>query len=393
MVLSESAPGSENELHQKKMGLARRLVDLHQAGSTDQAPEPMVQSLDAYTDPARWRHEVNRIFKGLPLPVALSVELPEPGDYRAMTIFDVPLLMVRGKDGVVRAMINACRHRGAPVTEEGRGHKGSGRFSCPYHAWTYDDHGTLVSMFGQSTFGDVDPADLGLKTLPCAERSGLIWAGLTPGDDFDIDEWLGGFRAELDSLQLGDWHLYAQRTLDGPGWKVTWDGYLEGYHQQAVHPQTVGKNTIANLATWDTYGPHQRFVFARKSLPQLVDLPESQWVPDDHIRLIHSGFPNLSISGILGGHCLVSLVFPLLEMDKTVTIQTVLTAKQPETEAEKKAAEDFAQMALLAVRDEDYGMGFRIQAGLNSKGNEAFIFGRNEPTLQHYHRMVEKLSQ
>lgn len=382
-----------SDSREKKMVLARRLLALHQAGSTDQAPETMVQSLDAYTNPERLRHEYDRIFKGLPLPLALSCEVAQPGDYRAMTVIDVPVLIIRGEDGVARALVNVCRHRGAPLAQDGHGHKRAGRFTCPYHSWTYDDHGDLAAMFGSSTFGDVEPASLGLRALPCAERSGFVWVGLTPGNDFDIDDWLGEFRAELDSLQLGDWHVYAQRELQGPGWKVTWDGYLEGYHQQAVHPQTVGKNTIANLMTWDTYGPHQRFVFGRKSLPQLAELPESQWEPDEHIRLIHSGFPNLSVSGILGGHCLVSQVYPDLAMDKTITIQTVLTAEEPRSQADKQAAEEFSQMALIAVRDEDYGMGFKIQAGLNSKGNDAFIFGRNEPTLQHYHRWVERLSQ
>ncbi len=382
-----------SESRDKMMDLARRLLDLHLAGSTEQAPEPMVQSLDAYTNPQRWRHEVDRIFKGLPLPMALSIELPLPGDYRAMTVLDVPVLIVRGDDGVARAMVNVCRHRGAALAEDGHGHKGIGRFSCPYHAWTYNDRGDLVSMFGASTFGDVDKATLGLKRLPCAERSGFVWVGLTADKNFDIDEWLGDFRAHLESLQLGDWYLYGQREFEGPGWKVVWDGYLEGYHQQAVHPQTVGKNTIANLATWDTYGPHQRFVFGRKSLPKLADIPESKWNPDEHIRLIHSGFPNLSISGILGGFCLVTQVYPLLCMDRTITIQSVLTSEKPETDAERQAAEEFSEMAFTAVRDEDYGMGFKIQAGLNSQGNDEFVFGRNEPTLQHYHRWVEQLSQ
>ena len=211
---------------EKKMGLARRLLALHQAGTTDQVPETMVQSLDAYTNPERLRHEIDRIFKGLPLPLALSCEVPLPGDYRALTVIDVPVLIIRGEDGVARALVNACRHRGAPVAQPGRGHKRAGRFTCPYHAWTYDDHGDLAAMFCSTTFGDVDPGSLGLKVLPCAERSGFIWVGLTSGNDFDIDDWLGEFRTELDSLQLGDWYVYAQRELQGPGWKVTWDGYL-----------------------------------------------------------------------------------------------------------------------------------------------------------------------
>ena len=97
-----------SESRDKMMDLARRLLDLHLAGSTEQAPEPMVQSLDAYTNPERWRHEVDCIFKGLPLPMALSIELPLPGDYRAITVLDVPVLIVRGDDGVARASTIRC---------------------------------------------------------------------------------------------------------------------------------------------------------------------------------------------------------------------------------------------------------------------------------------------
>lgn len=67
------------------------------------------------------------------------------------------------------------------------------------------------------------------------------------------------------------WHIYERRELDGPGWKIAWDGYLEGYHQQALHPNTVG-----NMMVVDAYGPHQRIVFARKSLRHLRGVPEAQ---------------------------------------------------------------------------------------------------------------------
>ena len=231
---------------------------------------------------------------------------------------------------------------------------------------------------------------LGLKELPCTERCGLVWVALTPGEAFDIDAWLGGFAAELDTLALDDWHLFEQRTLAGPGWKVTMDGYLEVYHHDSVHGKTVGEHTIGNLLVHDTYEQHQRMVFGRRSLQALADKPESEWTPGQDIRLIHSGFPNLSISGILGDHCLVSHIFPGPTLDTTLTRQTVLAAKAPTTPEEEQASATFSAMVLQAVRDEDYAMGFRIQAALRSGANSEFLYGRNEPAVQNYHRWISR---
>lgn len=374
---------SETSMH-----LARRALARYRERGTDQADAPMPMPVSAYLDPERYAHEIDRCFKRLPTALAMSLELPGPGAYRAMTVLETPVLIVRGQDGKVRAFLNACRHRGSPVVHEGSGE--TVRFSCPYHAWVYDDQGALTSMYGEKSFGDLDRSQYSLKPLFCAEAAGLVWVCLTPGLDFDIDDWLGDFQAELETLQLEDWHIHLERDIPGPGWKVVWDGYLEAYHHNSLHQDTVGKFTVGNLVVHDTFGPHQRITFGRRSLKQLIDQPEAEWDPDEHIRLIHSVFPNLSISGVLGDHCLVSIVFPGATADVTTTRQYVLAAKEPETPEEIAATEGFSDIVLRAVQDEDYAMGYCIQQGLGSGANEAFLFGRNEPGLQHYHRMVAK---
>ena len=63
------------------------------------------------------------------------------------------------------------------------------------------------------------------------------------------------------------------------------------------------------------YGPHQRLTFGRKNISELEDLKETNFEGEKLIRLIHSAFPNLSISGILGEHCLVSQVYPTKDFD------------------------------------------------------------------------------
>jgi len=370
------------------LALTRRALAHYRNRTTDQADDIMSMAVSAYTDPERYEREVDRVFRQLPLAMALSLELPEPGSYLAIDQLNAPVLLVRGEDGTVRAFLNACRHRGAPVCKPGAG---SARvFSCPYHAWTYNTQGELVGRYRGETFGEVDESALGLTPLSCAERSGLIWVTLSPGEAFDIEEWLGPFQAELDTLDLANWHIYEQREIVGPGWKVTMDGYLEVYHHDSVHGKTVGEHTIGNLLVHDTYGPHQRMVLGRRSLSELADKPESEWKPGQDIRLVHSGFPNLSISGILGDHCLVSHIFPGPTLDTTLTRQTVLAARAPSTPEEKQASANFSAMVLQAVGDEDYAMGFRIQAGLRSGANTEFLYGRNEPAVQNYHRWISR---
>jgi phenylpropionate dioxygenase-like ring-hydroxylating dioxygenase large terminal subunit len=377
---------TNNPRHEEMMGLATRALDHFQNHTTDMAPEPMLMPVEAYTNQERYAAERERIFKNLPLALALSLELPEAGDYKAMTVMETPIILCRNDQGIVKCFLNACRHRGARLCEDGR--SSSRVFACPYHAWTYDRDGSLIGRYAEETFGELDYSQYGLTELPCKERSGLIWVSLTPHAHFDLDEWLGDFAAELDTLALSDWHLHESRVLKSPGWKITMDGYLEAYHHNLVHGKTVGKHTVGNLLVLDTYGPHQRLTFGRKTLGDLTVQEKSTWNPEQHIRLIHSCFPNLSISGILGDHCLVSQIFPGPEPDSTETVQYILAASPPETEEQIDATENFSAMVLQAVKDEDYRIGFGIQQSINSGANQSFVYGRNEPAVQNYHAWV-----
>ena len=377
-----------NENTEARQLAARALAHL-QAGTSDLADQQMRIPVAAYLDEDRYRREVDTIFRDLPIAFALSLELPEPGTYLARTIMETPLLLVRGDDGVTRAFLNVCRHRGARLVEEGQGTRA--RFTCPYHAWTYDQTGALVQLYGDDKFGEFEKGERGLVELACAERCGIVFVCLNPQRSFDIDVWLGGMSARLDTLQLHDWVLFEQRELESPGWKATLEGYLEVYHHDIVHRSTVGQHTIGNLLVHDAFGPHQRLTFGRRTLSELAEQPQDEWQADAHIRLIHSVFPNLSISGIVGGHCLVSQVFPGPSIDETVTRQTILCAPGEQDEAWLEAARTFSRLTLDAVRDEDYAIVKTVQAGLRSGANQDFLLGRNEPALQHYHKTVARI--
>ena len=373
----------------KLVGLAKRLLTHNLNGTTDQADGIMVKPVADYTDNEIISSEVNKIFYDHPVPIALSAEFKENNSYKAAKVIDTPLLITRGEDGVVRTFINICKHRGAPVCPEGTGKKS--KFNCTYHGWMYNNTGNLVNIFKSDTFGDIDKSKIKLTELFCEERSGFIWACLNPDIKYDLNKWMNGFDAELDDIDLENWHLFKSIKINGPMWKICWDGYTDGYHHHMVHPETVGKNTIVNLIAHDTYGPHQRFAFGLKNIDELSDIEEKDWEPENHLRLIHSVFPNSSISAIQNEHCLVSIIFPSPDLQETVTTQYILCLKEPKTKEEIKKAEEFAELSRAAIIDEDYPINFKIQESIHSKANTEFLFGKNEPIQQHYHNWIEKL--
>ena len=373
----------------KLIGLAKRLLAHNLNGTTDQADGIMVKPVADYTDNEIISSEVNKIFYDHPVPIALSAEFKENNSYKAAKVIDTPLLITRGEDGVVRTFINICKHRGAPVCPEGSGKKS--KFNCTYHGWMYNNTGNLVNIFKSDTFGDIDKSKIKLTELFCEERSGFIWACLNPDIKYDLNKWMNGFDSELDDIDLENWHLFKSIKINGPMWKICWDGYTDGYHHHMVHPETVGKNTIVNLIAHDTYGPHQRFAFGLKNIDELSDIEEKDWEPENHLRLIHSVFPNSSISAIQNEHCLVSIIFPSPDLQETVTTQYILCLKEPKTKEEIKKAEEFAELSRAAIIDEDYPINFKIQESIHSKANTEFLFGKNEPIQQHYHNWIEKL--
>ena len=205
--------------------IAQRLLVNVERDHGDLAEGVMHVPTERYTDPARYRREIDEIFLKVPLVTALSVDIPTAGSYRTIDLVGRAVLTVRGDDGVARSFVNACRHRGAPVA---KGEAGcTRRFTCPYHAWVFDTRGALVGVPQRETFGEI--AYDTLIPLPTAERAGLVFTVLTPGAEIDIDAFLGEMQGALELLELDQLHRYDKTTtLESGNWKSTADGYLDG---------------------------------------------------------------------------------------------------------------------------------------------------------------------
>ena len=371
--------------------LARRLRENVARGLPDQAGDVLPVLAGEYADEAQYRREIERIFERVPLLVALTCDIPEAGDFVTHAIVGRPLLIVRGDDGAARVFINACRHRGAALTDEPFGNRRL--FSCPYHAWSYDRQGELKGVPDRQTFGDLSAID-GLIELPSDELAGAVFASLDVNASFTARQWLGdALVRSLEALRLDAMFPYrVTSTITSPNWKLAADGYLDGYHIGLLHRNTIGVRAINNRNTYDLFGPHVRIGFAGKDIGQVDALPEDQWELGDVMSLVHYVFPNVSISGGHKDTIQLSRLFPGPGVGESTTVQHQYFY-EPMTDAMLARAEEKRQVYEQVVRDEDCATIFTINDALPAVAREHFVFGRNEPGNQAFHRTVRRLTR
>lgn len=265
----------------------------------------------------------------------------------------------------------------------------SRRLTCPYHSWSYDLAGELRGVYAEKTFGDVPREGRSLVRLPAGERAGIVFVSLDPAAEPDLDAWLGDLQPLLEGMRLAECHHYATSELTSPNWKVTLDGYLETYHFASLHPKTVFETNLSNMMAHDTWGPHQRIAPALRPIAQAAELPPDQRDPGDCVGPIYWLFPGLAIAGGWRQKIAVSLVLPRTATE-SVTQQIILLREPAVTEEERQAADQFGEWFHEVVRDEDYATTYGVQQGLKALDGTDFVFGRNEPGLQHLHRIIHQ---
>lgn len=368
--------------------VAKRLLANVDSERGDFTAEIVEVPVANYRDPVRFQHELDAVFHRSPLLVALSCDIASAGAFSALSIAGRPLLVVRGDDGVARTFLNICRHRGAPVTKECFGQ--ARRFTCPYHFWVYDNSGSLVGNTAREAFEGLDVD--GLIELPTAERAGAIFAVLTPGLTFDVDDWLGEMAPALDVLELDKLVRHRDGALAESGnWKVSADGYVDGYHLGFLHRTSIGAKSITNRNTYDLFGPHVRIGFANKPLLEMRDLPHDEWRLREVMSLVHFVFPNVSISGLPGSGLMVSRILPGNSPDRC-RVEQFQYFREPMVTDEQRAEADAKRELYLAVtRDEDFSTVISITDALSAIPDDSFRYGRNEPGNQNLHRWVDRL--
>jgi phenylpropionate dioxygenase-like ring-hydroxylating dioxygenase large terminal subunit len=356
--------------------------------STDVVPDILVVPASDYHDPQLAQREREMVYGRVPIAVALGTELPEPGDFLTVRLPGSELIVIRQMDRTIRAFVNSCRHRGAPLTSERSGHCAT--FTCRYHGWTYRSDGSLRAVAYAKSFGELDVDKNGLIEVPAAERHGIVWAIDRPGSDIDVAAWLTTQLDEaLAELGLEDHECLFRQSFDEQvNWKILLDAFHDNYHLQCLHAKTIGPYIYTNTLAAEFFGPHVRFTTAQKSLDQARADGIDELELLGHLSSAISVFPALHLV-MHPGHVEMFTITPH-PMDPTramldVRLLVRIAAGERDT-ALVRATKSWT--ILHRALAEDLELNRALSAQIQSRAAPEVRFGRNEIVNQHFHRVL-----
>jgi phenylpropionate dioxygenase-like ring-hydroxylating dioxygenase large terminal subunit len=233
-----------------------------------------------YTDEEVLRREQERIFRRSWQYAGPAEHIAEPETFLASRAGDVPVVVVRDRDGELRGFVNVCRHRGS-VVAEGRGRRAT--LQCPYHAWTYGLDGTLRAAPRADREARFDAS--GLSLVPVAVGTWGPFVFVNPDAEASpLSETLGRLPELVPDLATFRFHHRGEYEL-AANWKIACENFLECYHCPVAHP---GFSAVVDVSP-DAYvlEAHETF------WSQFARLREEEAAPPGQFHLL---FPNLKLN-------------------------------------------------------------------------------------------------
>jgi phenylpropionate dioxygenase-like ring-hydroxylating dioxygenase large terminal subunit len=233
-------------------------------------------------------------------------DVPNPGDYLAVDIVGERALVLRGKDGVVRAFHNMCRHRGSRVVADDKG-TCRNALVCPFHGWVYNLDGTLRGAARPRSFPDLDKTAFGLTPLELEVWMGFVFVRFRSGPQPSVAELMRPVEAEIAHYNIADMvpasGVWTQKSP--VNWKSVRDVDNEGYHVAMAHPalqdlygSTYFDEPFVNgvSRSFATYNPHAGRRWSVKNYVRIS--PDAEHLPE-HLRkawIYYGIFPNMVIA-------------------------------------------------------------------------------------------------
>ena len=212
--------------------------------SQNESAPPRSMPPSFYTDESMLPTEIDELFINGWVCVGRSDEIPEPGDYYTLEMFNEPLIVTRTESNSISVLSNVCRHRGSQLLS-GKGN--SKRFTCPYHRWSYDLDGKLLAAPIVDQSATFDRNQCNLPSFRAQQWLGWIFVNLSgTADTFEsqiigLDEYVKNYHAEeMRSISpaIETWAI---------NWKCLAENFMEGYHLTPVHRDTLHPMTPTRL--------------------------------------------------------------------------------------------------------------------------------------------------
>ncbi len=218
-----------------------------------------------YTCPEQYDREIENIFKKSWLKVAITNEIPNPGDYKVkrLDFAKTSVIIIRGKDNIVRAFHNVCSHRGNKVVPdedyEIYGKNRAAVLSCRFHGWVFDAAGKLVSVPLEGQFPPCfEKSENGLAPIHCDVWAGFVFINLDSEKPQPLLEYLGAYADHFagfpfEALNQG----FSYHTILETNWKIGIDAFAEAYHVATLHAGSLGNVSKCGVDGVRFYGPHK----------------------------------------------------------------------------------------------------------------------------------------
>ena len=359
-----------------------------------------------YVDDEFWEIERRHLWTKVWVLAGRVEDLPGAGDFVTFDDLGPPVVLVRGRDLVIRAFYNTCQHRGAPVVRENRG--STRLLRCQYHSWSYDiESGRLVSVPDERDFVDLDKESRCLPTLRCEVWDGWIFVNQDP-DAMPLAEWLGPIPDELAELEGPRLRSISRESHVVPcNWKVTAEAFLEVYHFRHIHGRE-GESLLDNRgavmsllpngcsrmvtpysrAAWTAIGMNSFDDFVHLVAPGFDDVDGV----NDMIRCTstaYSVFPNLITPIASNGFPFITF-WPI---DRTTTrIDWTHYAPVDFDPADGLPEPWRARLANFArIMDEDFWNMAPMQKSLESPALRGVPINYQERRIWHFHEQIDRL--
>ena len=352
-------------------------------------PELPVIPGGRYTDPAFLALEERHLWKRSWLYALHVDELPRPGSYRLWRKTGSPIILVRDRDGAIRAFYNTCRHRGAPLVEKDAGEtKG---FFCRYHGWSYDLTGRLLAVREKRDFPNMDVSCFSLNSVRCERFGNFVFINEDP-DAPPLLEALSPIPAHLENLQFDSIRHIASSSFEiACNVKILLDAFLETYHLKSIHPQTVDRfldSRGTHAVLWRNGNsmmctPHRR---ADWRDPGAVGMPEVSTVESifAHQNPSYLFYPNLVTPPSATGTPMITF-WPKTARSMVVDVHWFAPEGAEGHELWPTRMSNFER-----ILEEDTQFAPRIQESVETAGFSGMYVSYQERRIYHWHEELDR---
>jgi len=310
--------------------------------------------------------------------------IADPETFFTAEVAGEPIVIVRDKEGTLRAFSNVCRHRAGPIAQ-GSGCKNVLR--CGYHGWTYTLDGRLIGTPDVEGVEFFDRSTMGMVPLRLETWEQFIFVNFDLKAE-PLSSVLGAIPTQARGFQFAGLRSVERRdyVLDC-NWKVYVDNYLEGYHIPIAHPGLMREIDYAQYRT-DTFRYYSQ-QFAPIRAMKTEDTAERSYPPGTGLQeaLYFWIFPNLMLN-IYPDNVSTNLIVPISQ-EKTLTIFEWFFHDS----ASEKARDRIRKAVAFSdeVQQEDIGLCESVQRGLRSAMYDRGRYSvRRENGVHHFHMLLRE---